>query len=232
MTFIELVQELHMACRVQGDAPTSVLDQPKPIQRLIRFIKRAWMDIQNERESWSWMRRSISFPTVYGKPLYSLTDIEVANTGFAATFGNWDRYTFRVYTTSAGKNSEIFLDYVPYDWWRDSYQFSGFRDARTMPIDFTWAPDFAIGLGPTPTADYTIEGDYFQCATELVADADVPGLPPQFHWAIVYRAMMFYGGASEAAIEVYSEGKAEFEKLMTKVRDRELIEITVGPALV
>lgn len=226
MNNLQLVQRLRRKCRVIGANPATIegVTLNEELARLIDWTNEAWVSIQNERADWRWMRKSAQFQTVAGQPSYTIAQIGLTD------FGNWDRETFRTYNTLAGKSGEIQLDYIDYDTWRNQYQFSGFRDARTMPVQFTWLPDDSVGLGPTPTDGYTVTGDYFAIATEMTKNIDVPGLPAQYHMAIVYRAMMFYG-ASEAASEVYNEGEAEYKKLMYQVRRRELPEITMGGAL-
>jgi len=134
-------------------------------------------------------------------------------------------------TTFIGMASEIFMDYEPYDEWRDTYQFGGFRYAYSRPINFSYSPDFSICLGPVPISGYTIIGDYYKVATELSADADTPNLPSQFHQAIVYRAMMFYG-MSEAAPEVFQEGETEFKRMMARISMHELNQVQIAGALV
>ena len=73
-------------------------------------------------------------------------------------------------------------------------------------------------------------GDYFKVASELATDVSIPALPTQFHMAIVYRAMMYYG-ASEAASEIYQEGETEFKRFMRMLVKNQLTGITVGGAL-
>ena len=104
------------------------------------------------------------------------------------------------------------------------------RDARTRPIEVTITPQLAVGCGPTPSSGYTITGDYYKVAAELVDKADVPALPPQYHMAIVYRAMMFYG-MGEAATEVYQEGQIEFKRSMALIVLNQLKAFTMGGAL-
>ena len=48
--------------------------------------------------------------------------------------------------------------------------------------------------------------------------------------AIVYRAMMMYG-AFESANEVYDRGETEFGKIMRRMADQRLPEVTFGGAL-
>ena len=218
MDFLRLVQRLRRKCRVSGTGPVSVLNQNEEYSRLIDFIRDAWNDIQTTREDWAWMRGSCSFQTVAGKALYTPAEIGLTD------FGNWMRYDWRSYTTLAGVNSEIRIQYMDYEVWRDLFQIGALRGAISQPTAVTIAPDKSIGLGPTPIAGYTITGDYYRVPSDLVADTDTPALPAYFHMAIVYRAMMFFG-VSESAAEVYQEGKVEFERLMRRITMNQQPEI-------
>ena len=122
------------------------------------------------------------------------------------------------------------MSYLDYEWWRDGYQVGAMRTTQSQPMVVTITPAKAIGLGPTPAAGYTVTGDYYRVPTELAADLDVPALPVRFHMLIIYRAMMFYG-ASEAAAEVYQEGKAEYEKLLRRLNLNQMPEMIGADAL-
>ena len=220
MTFLELVQRLRRRCRVAGTGPTTVIGQSEEYARLVDWTNEAWMEIQLERPDWKWMRNSMTFPTVSGQPTYTLAQIESTGSGFS-NFGNWELESFRNYVTATGTNSEITMDWIPYDNWRDVYAFSANRNVTTRPVEFSISPVLGVCLGPFPNSDYTISGDYFKVATEMTLDADVPALPEAFHMAIVYRAMMFYG-VSEAATEVYDEGAELFKKMMRRVEWQQL----------
>jgi hypothetical protein len=202
-----------------------VTGQVEDVNKLLDYINEAWMDLQLLREDWMWMRASAQCVTVAGQALYSPT------TDFALTdFANWNLRSFRNYSTAAGLNSEITMDSIDYDDWRDTYNFGANRNTRTRPIEFTVSPTLAIGLGPIPDAGYTITGDYFKVATELVSATDTPAMPSQFHMIIVYRAMMYYG-ASEAASEVYQEGATEYKRMINTLSLNQLKTFTTGGAL-
>ena len=64
----------------------------------------------------------------------------------------------------------------------------------------------------------------------MAVDADTPALPSQFHMAIVYKAMMFYG-VSESSPEIYDEGKAEFDTMMARIELQQLPEMGQAGAL-
>lgn len=220
LTFLQLVQRLRRRCRVAGAGPATVLGtNSEEYARLIAWTNEAWIDIQETRQDWRWMRTSCSFTTVAGQATYSYaTDIALTD------FGNWTQDTWRNYDSSVGTKSEIFMEYRHYGDWRDAYQFGALRDTRSRPFVVTICPDMSIGIGPTPDAGYTVTGDYYRSPSELSLDADVPAIPTRFSMLIVYRAMMFYG-MSEAANEVYQEGQIEFERMMRRLQLNQLTEI-------
>ena len=219
MNYLQLVARLKRKCRVTGAAPASIENATsEEVNRLMDWINEAWMDIPETRQDWEWMRGSCSFTTVAGQAIYTPAEAGVTD------FGNWTRDTWRIYTTSVGMPSEQFLIYRDYESWRNLYQFGSMRTSQTQPVDLTITPEKSIGLGPLPTAGYTVIGDYFKLPTEMSLNADTPALPGRFHMLIVYRAMMFYG-VSEAAPEVYEEGKTEFNRMMSRVTENNLPEL-------
>jgi hypothetical protein len=133
-------------------------------------------------------------------------------------------------TTFGGLRSEVFMDYLDYDGWRDAYLYGALRSTRSRPGMITITPDKSIGLGPVPAAGYTALGDYFAAPSYMAADLDIPTLPTQFHMAIVYRAMMAYAGY-ESASEVYQRGEVEFNKMMRRLTIDRTPEVTFGGAL-
>lgn len=187
------------------------------------------MDIQLERPDWKWMRASMSFPTVAGQAAYTLAQIEATGVNFA-NFGNWELETFRSYITASGIKSEFQMSHMPYNAWRDTYQFGSTRLTQTRPVQFTVTPDLGIGLGPTPADGYTISGDYFKAASEMSGNTDIPLLPTQFHMAIVYRAMMLFG-VSEAASEIYDDGNVAFSKMLRRMAMQQLPTMQQADAL-
>lgn len=190
----------------------------------------AYNDIQTKHQDWGWMRTSASFATINGQAQYTTLQCGIA----AGTFGMWDKGTFRNYVTSVGTNSELFMDDIGYDEWRDYWMYGANRQVRTRPIDVAVAPDKSLCLGPPPNALYTVTGDYFTAPVSLITgatqDANTTLLPAQYELAIVYGAMMAYG-AYEAAPEVYGRGKTEYDKLMARMEHDRLPSVHFGGAL-
>jgi hypothetical protein len=226
-TFLDLCQRLARECGVAGTGPSAVTSQVGLNQRLVFWVGQAWNKIQTKHRDWEFKRTSASWVTVNGQALY--TPVQCGIT--AGQFGMWKRDTFRNYVTTVGLTSEVFMDYLEYDIWRNNYLYGALRDTRTRPMVGTIAPDKSVGLGPVPNGDYTITCDYFKAPIAMTADGSVPdGLPTQFYLAIVYRAMMSYGRFYSAA-EVYQDGKIEYDKMMEEMEADRLPEITHSGSL-
>lgn len=231
MNYVQLAQKLRLKCRVSGSGPTAVSGQSAEYERLLSFVVEAWLAIQRLHTDWDFLRASCSVTTTEGQHAYT-----AAHFGISTTFGYWalDEHrgdTFRAYLTASGTVDEQKLGIVDYDWWRDVYLYASNRTSYQRPLAVAAAPDRSLVVGPIPAAGYTIAGDYYKKPTELSAASDEPSLPDHFHWAIVYRAMMFYG-VSEAAPEVYDEGELEFNRMLRQIEATQLRPIQLGPPLV
>lgn len=230
MNFLELCQRTARECGVSGTGPADTTTQVGNLQRIVQWVNSAYVDIQNSRRDWDWMRQSNTFVTVDGQSTYEL-GTAAGQVGISvATFGMWARDTARNYLTSVGTNSEVFMDFIHYDTWRNNYMYGALRNTKTRPLQFAISPTKGICLGPVPIDGYTISCDYFTAPVELSGDSDDPIMPTWYHMAIVYRAMMFYGGY-ESATEVYQRGELEFGKLMSRMTADRMPEITFAGAL-
>jgi hypothetical protein len=129
-----------------------------------------------------------------------------------------------------GLNSEIFMDYMDYDIWRDNYQYGALRAMATRPNTVTINPAKSLELGPIADIGYTVVGEYYATPTELALDVDIPALPIKFHLAIVYAAMIRYG-MYEAASEVIQQGQTEYAKWKQRILADQLPEFQTGGAL-
>lgn len=133
-------------------------------------------------------------------------------------------------TSFVGLRSETFLQVWDYDYWRDAYQFGGLRSSYSRPLGIAKTPDNGLACGPITAAGYTLLGDYYRVPSEMVDATDEPALPEQYHWAIIYKAMMYFG-VSEAAPEIYDEGNASYDRIIRQVLATQLRRATMPGAL-
>lgn len=128
-----------------------------------------------------------------------------------------------------GFNTEQHLTVRDYDGWRNTYLVGSLRGTYQRPHAVARGPANTLMVGPVNDDGYTLVGDYYKVPSELSAAGDTPVLPTQFHDAIVYRAMMFYG-VSEAAPEFYDEGKLEFSRMIRQIEASQLPRMTTPGA--
>lgn len=236
MNRLQLAQRLQQECGVSGTL-TTTLNQTGSLGRLVTWVDQGWAELQSRHDDWEFLRSSnllgngVSFATVAGQASYPLGNTTGTCGITSDKFGAWDRESFRNYTTTVGVSNEMFLDYVPYDVWRDAYMLGAQRAVQTRPVAFTIGPDKSICLGPPPNGLYMITGDYYTAPTAMVADADVPtGLNTQYQMAIVYKAMTYYGGY-ESAPEVLQRGAQGYADLIRDLESDYMPEVTFGGSL-
>ena len=138
MNFLSLCQRLRQECGVDGTGPVSVTGQTGEQKRLVDWIVQAWVEIQEERPDWLFLRKDFSFDTVASQQSYDVeTDILLTD------FASWKNNSFRLYSAIA---DETFLRQYPYNLFRDTYLRSTLLTTYSRPANITIAPDKALVL--------------------------------------------------------------------------------------
>jgi hypothetical protein len=225
MSKLELVRRLRQECGAQGDQPNTLTNVTGDNARFAAWISSAWMDIQSMHPDWLFLRQKVQFNTEAGLQSYDMNHTKMAS------FGSYKLDAFRIYRTSMGLADEMILPFLPFENFRDLFLFGQMRTTQQRPTFFTLSPQKDFLLGHAPDDVYTVCGEGYAMPTELAADSDRPAMPGQFHMAIVYRAMMFYG-QYENAPEVYTHGQNEFNKLIARLHAAQMPTMTFGAPLV
>lgn len=236
MNFLQLCQRSVSECGVSGTLTTTV-GQTGSLGRIVSWVGDAWNDLQTEEDDWDWMRSS----NILGLgasfvPLAAQASIPLGTgTGTVGitpdNFGKWDRETFRCYTTSVGVSSEIFLDDIPFDAWRDSYMLGAMRTVQTRPTVVAVGPDQSVNIGPPSNGLYTVTADYWYGPTVMALDTDVPtGLPVRFHSMLIYLVMMKYG-SYESAPEIYESGRRQYTSNLDQLQSLRLPRMSFAGCL-
>lgn len=226
MNFLELCSRLGTESGVSGSIST-VTGVTGEWSRIVNWIQQAWVEIQEENPEWNWMRKPVSFDTIANQSTYTPTSAPISLTDFAS----WREDSFRIYLTSAGVGTEWLLPFRDYNSFRDYWLLSSRKITYARPTEITVAPNKDLILGLAPDSIYTVSGEYYKQPVILSADADTPDMPSRFHMAIVYRAMMFYGGY-ESASDAYSRGESQYKAMMNNIRYDQMPSITRGGSLI
>lgn len=206
-----------MECGVSLTGPDATSGQTGRLGQIVKWVNAAWLDIQTRSNDWKFMRSSFSVSTTASDGKYAITDCTDTVSSAALTtdgFRDWCRESFKLYLTSAGSGTETDLLFIDYQDWYERYNIG--QQSDSYPNQFTIDHDMGILLAPKPGDIYTLRGEYMKAATALDGDDDTPELPAEYRMAIVYRAMMKYGRYS-GATEVFTDGQAEYMRMMREV---------------
>lgn len=226
MTYLQLCNKLIEKCGISGAPLVTTANQSGEMARVKGWINEAYLNIQEMYDTWDWMAKDVSFPTVDGKYFYTLSDIGLTD------FAEWNKQSFRVYFNTPGVRSEVFLEWLEWPNYRDTYRYGNLRLTTGMPLHISQRPeDRALVLGLTPNAvGYTIDGRYFVAPQTFDADTDTPLFPARFHMVIVYLAMQSYA-KYESAPEVLQEGREQFRAMIKRMERDQLQPLSVGVPL-
>lgn len=224
MNYLQLCARLRQEVGASGNTPT-VANATGEWARIAAWIQQAWIEIQEENPEWNWMRGDVTFNTTAEQGTYSPTVIGLTD------FASWRDDSFRIYHTASGVGTEWILPFREYNSFRDYWLLSSNKITFARPSEITVAPNKYLVLGLAPDDIYTVSGEYYKQPTILTNDSDTPELPSRFHVAIVYKAMMYYGGY-ESANDAYLRGERLYKAVMNNIRYDQLPTITTGGSLI
>lgn len=222
MNLLQLCNRLIAEAGISAQPMTTTANQTGELARVVNWIQQAWLDIQSAHTTWRWMRKTATIATVAGQ-----------SGGYVAPDGDvsvWTLDTARNYVTASGDITEIFMNFVEYDEFRNSYLYGALRYAQSRPLVFTINPDNTLSFGPVPNGDHTVTTDYYKKPIEMADDDAEPDMPATYHIGVMWRALMFYGGY-EAAGEAYSRGQNEYSIILSKLEATQLPMIQMGGPL-
>lgn len=223
MNYLQLCQKLRQECGISGTGPTSVLSQTGEMQRITTWVSTAWNDIQNLHDTWRFMWAQTSQPLTAGGRIYD------PSADWALSVKDWDFDTVKLYRTSAGIADEQFLVFMPWDEFKQFFNWGQVLSQR--PTIFTKRPDDTLMFNYQLDGDYTLHADYWQLPTTLAADSDTPGIPTRYHDVIVWKAAMMYAEYEEAGV-VYAAMQRRYKQLLSELERLYLPVIQMGMPLV
>jgi hypothetical protein len=223
MNFLEICQTVVRECgidRIDSVLPVSVEGQTGELRAVVDWVRQAYIEIQAMPVPWLWMRKPWTLNTTIGKRKYLFSEITDAETSAPISrFNRWwidDRENPpKCYLTSAGRGSEYWMIWVPYQYFQTVHNIG--TEVQGTPIHIAEHPDRSILIGQTPSAVNTINGEYQRGAQILTLDGDIPEMPKEYHWTIVYAAMKKYATrevSPEIMLTVNTEGKALMSSLL------------------
>jgi len=175
MNFLQLCQKTQQYSGIQGFiASTTNLVPGSQEALLVETVRSAWVEIQNFRKDFKFLRDEVTLGLLVSQQEYSEEDI-FGTTGKVSSWKT-DRFLY--------KSSP--LRYIPYDRWvlRSS------QDTPAEPGVFTIRPGTTNLIFNAVDTEYDVVLQYYKTPQILSVNNDVPLLPVQFHYLIIFGAVL------------------------------------------
>jgi len=189
--------------------------------KIVNWVDSAYEDIQNLNATWNFLRFDFSFPTIALSSTYTLASVGLDG------LAKWNEDDVRAYLTSTGVAAEQRLDPIDWDYMRGVRLFSVGATQAGTPVEFAIRPDKSIVFWQVPNAIYTVTGEYWKRAQTMTLNTDAPLFPPQFHMAIVWRAVKYYA-ADQGAAELYATASTNYSQLINRLEADQLPNFSFG----
>lgn len=231
--YLTLCQDMNGELRGDYTLPAAVTGQTGQLGQLVRWIRRAWVDIQLRHSNWRWMRVGFTLNTVADDDEYAYTDATDALTATTiARFSRWrvseDDNPPTIYLQSAGVGTETYLTYI--DWNSFKWLYRRGTQNSGYPAHISVDPQNNLVLGPKPNGIYVVSGNFQRGAQVLAANGDTPDMPSDFHDLIPFLAIAKYG-YQQAAEEVVAKARMESVARMRQLEVNQLPEIETAEPL-
>jgi len=236
-TYLTLCNDLARESGLSGSAASiaAVTGQSGQALRVVKWVARSYVDIQNRHPNWRWLRSTFTVDTTASDDTYAGTDC--TDSRLSATITRFKRWwpfdesgapNVKRYLTSGGVGGEGWITYLPWSNFRAIYRIGTQNNGQ--PSHFTIDPQNNLVLGQKPDAIYTVTGEYQMSAQIIAADDDTPEMPSDYHDLIYWYALEKYGRFS-AAPEALQQAQRESARLMRQLELDQLPAISFGGPL-
>lgn len=224
-TFLSITQDAERESSTVDSLLTSVSSQTGRHLKFVNWVSRAWLDIQNSRADWLWMRGEFDdVALTVGQTRYTANAL-----GVASRWARWieGKDIYWLYDPDIGVSDEYALVFMPWSDFRRAYE----RGSQTnnKPAHFSVSPAGEFCVGPAPDKAYPLSGEYRKSPQTLSANADEPEMPARFHIAISDRANILMAQHDEAEMHIVTN-RERYEKTMSELRRDQLPQMVIGTA--
>ena len=214
MNYLTLCDDLLKETGVSEQGVFSVKGQGGMPLRAVKWVRRAWVEIQGLRE-WRFLWCSGVFNTVIGQIEYHAKE----NLALTPSLKSWVTDKNKVRLVDDGRSS--YLKYVKWESW-------GLEEGSTQrPYAYTIKPDNTLVLNTAPDKLYQVYFEYFRTPQILTENTEIPIVSEEYHEVILYKAMT-YLAAEQDAPEVYQDSQRHLNIWLSAMKSKEIPEITFG----
>lgn len=226
-TYLQMCQEVHRTIRAgnntPGSTPTAVTGQTGLEDQIVRWVKRAWMEVQQSREEWRFLTKQVTPVLASAASTIAASTVD-SNYAWVMPFSSGhDQPHILMYATADGIGTEGPVWYLPYEIWRGLY------DRGTRPTGkpgfFTVLPSRVLQFDTVADQEYTARLDVRLDAQELATNTDTPldypasgtGLLDEFHDVIVWKAVQYYCMTREGSDKLMAMAEREYRRIFDRM---------------
>lgn len=224
MNFLQLCQRLARSSGTVAGVPnmTTLAGATGRVAQVKDWVSQAYLDIQNERTDWLWMRKEFEKPLTIGEIRYTDTawSLQVAQW---LPDTDWHR-NITIYETGK-QEQEGAIEFIAWAEFRRRYLI-GVHDAN-KPTAWSVSPQGELCFGNKPDKAYIVRGEYRMKPEILTADADVPDMPERHHHIIVSEALRIMSRSDEAWQSLAAES-AEYHRLRNALVNDQTPDVVIG----
>lgn len=224
-TFLELCQQVaRESGTVSGVLPSTVISQQGRLAKIVHWTRTAWVEIQNQRADWLFLKDEFEGATTAGTARYTGASFDLDR------WAAWDRTedTLTAYRESDGPAEEGPLLFLPWNLYRRMYG-RGVQQ-QNKPVHFSISNRGELCLGPIPDDSYVIRGLYRKSPQILEANEDVPDMPARFHDLIAWYALLLLAEHDEAQMHI-AVFLRRYRSLLGELERDQLERVEIGEAL-
>lgn len=227
MNFLQLCQAVALDSGTVAGVPnfTTVTGATGRVAQVVGWTRDAYIDIQNERDDWLWMRLPFSHALTIDQIEYDGADLGLDDLGFIIPDLPAERWRNLSIYESGLQAQEGEISQIEYQLFRQRYQ-RGVHDAN-KPMEWAWSPQETLLLGPKPDKAYIISGEYHSDPEELTLDTDTPSMPARYHRVIVQEAMRLMARSDEA-FQVLTEKASQYDRLRNALVRTQTPPVSMG----
>ena len=223
-TRLQLAQRLRQEARIAGTGPTTTIGQTGELKKLVDWLDDAYADIQQEYETWNFLRTAFTASITSGTATYTPAAAGVTN------HAHWITDDVRCYLTATGVSDEQEIFYMEWEEFKRTYLFGSMSTQSGRPTMFSIKADNSITFWPVPDDTYTVTGEYYRTPYEMTLNAHTPAFPARFHMIVMWRALMLYA-ADYGEWDKYEHAQNEYRDIMGKLEFDQLPRIGWGEPL-
>lgn len=199
MTFLELCRAVRTECSVAGVGPDTVAGQSGTYAKLVNWVRQSYIEIQNRYINWKFLHAHYVHSQERMMREFA-GDVDSPSIAPPDDLNIWSLDTFTLFGQQ--------VDVVEYHDKTVTLEYGVEKPAViVLPDNSLLVQNLEAGVFPS------FQADYYRKPQILKKNDDVPWMPEQFHYLIVYRAMMMYGNYDNAT-EIKSAGIEGWQDMM------------------